>query len=125
MFEVLKNRLENARYTLEDAQKRIDWGVGNGKLTTEQADELIAIAQSHADATAVTVDVEEIAARQDALEGAILELAEIISGLMEVDAPDNNATVDTANNENSDAGANENQIVEGGATDGEIVSEAN
>lgn len=78
MYQVLKNRLLNATYTLADATARIEWGVAKGALTVAQAAELTGIAELHADPNATDVTLAEVAARQDQLEGAILELADLV-----------------------------------------------
>ncbi len=48
MKNVLKNYLENASFTLSDAQSRIDYNVNRGRITPEAAEELLVIAEQRA-----------------------------------------------------------------------------
>lgn len=100
MYITLYNWMANKAFTLADAEARISWAVANGKITTAQADELLAYAQTHAagktlddriadieaQATAtderigtVEADVTAVTAATDEL---VLVLADIIGGAM-------------------------------------------
>ena len=54
MYNTLYNWMANKAFTLADAEARISWTVANGKITTVQADELLAYANTHA--TGKTLD---------------------------------------------------------------------
>lgn len=68
MFEVLKNLLNTTVYTLDDAENRIDYAVARGRITPEQAEQLLTIAQSRAVAQEKTLE-----ARVEALENIVKE----------------------------------------------------
>lgn len=83
MFEVLKNRLETSAYTLASATARIDYLVAADKITPEEAATLLAIAKQRAVEEVLTV--EALAARLNALEGALMGRIDMIEGgLLEI-----------------------------------------
>lgn len=60
MKKVLKNFLNNGNYTIEDAQERIDYAVVNGKITVEEAEELLKIANKKATTKPINERMETI-----------------------------------------------------------------
>ena len=47
-YQVLLNYLENASYGIDSAAERIDFAVARGRITGTEAEELRAVAVSHA-----------------------------------------------------------------------------
>ena len=47
-YQVLLNYLENASYGIDSAEERIDFAVARGRITGTEAEELRAVAVSHA-----------------------------------------------------------------------------
>lgn len=66
MYEVMKNLFSTTTYTLEDAEGRIDYAVARGRITPEQAQELLTLAQAHAVVAEKTME-----ARMQAVEQAV------------------------------------------------------
>lgn len=76
MYDVLKQRLKEDTYTLEDAVERITYLTANGKITPSQAEELRALATSRAShPSAVEADVAELRTRVAGLEQGTQTLA--------------------------------------------------
>lgn len=100
MYNTLYNWMANKAFTLADAEARISWAVANGKITTVQADELLAYANTHATGKTLDdriVDIEAQATATDerigtveagvtavtaATDELVLALADIIGGTM-------------------------------------------
>ena len=79
MYEVLKNVLETTVYTLEDAEGRIDYAVARGRVTPEEASELLNLAAVHAVEPELTMEqrlaaLETKVEAQGAMEAALNEL---------------------------------------------------
>ena len=73
MYEVMKNLFTTTTYALDDAEGRIDYAVARGRITPEQAQELLTLAQTHAVDEGKTIE-----ARVSALEQTVnvdMELA--------------------------------------------------
>ncbi len=78
MYDVLKNYLTYGTYTPDDAKSRIDYGVAAGRITADQAAELLAIAEAHATRTPEVADkIAALETRVDGIETAMNALAGI------------------------------------------------
>lgn len=80
MFEVLRNFLTTASYTIEDGQGRIDYAVGRGKITPEQAQELAQIVETRGTPDAITP--KSLDERVSDIELAIIDLAGMVAALL-------------------------------------------
>lgn len=91
MYDVLKNYLTYGTYTLDDAKSRIDYGVAAGRITADQAAELLEIAAAHATRTPEIAD--KVAALETRVEG--IEVAmNVLAGIDEPENPDVTHTTD-------------------------------
>jgi chemotaxis regulatin CheY-phosphate phosphatase CheZ len=79
MYQVLRNYLENAAYTMDDARERINYAVSSGVITAAQAEELLTFAETHASGGTVGEKVRTLEERMDDVEAALVELAGIIA----------------------------------------------
>lgn len=78
MYDVLKNYLTYGTYALKDAKSRIDYGVAAGRITADQAAELLVIAEAHATQTPEVADkIAALETRVDGIETAMNALAGI------------------------------------------------
>lgn len=67
MKKVLKGFLTNGHYTIEDAQERIDYAVGKGKISAEEAEELLDIACKKATTKPISERMENVEKILDSL----------------------------------------------------------
>lgn len=62
-YQVLKNYLENAAYSIDDAKERIDFAVARGRITGDEAEELSGIATLHASEPPLAEQIRQLRAR--------------------------------------------------------------
>lgn len=87
MYEIFKNVIDSKEYSLDDILKKIDTKWVQSRLTDEQRDELILLAQTNADPiqsnAPLQKQIEEISKKQIALEDTVEKLSAMVQKIKE------------------------------------------
>ena len=87
MYEIFKNVIDSKEYSLDDILKKIDTKWVQSRLTDEQRDELILLAQTNADPiqsnAPLQKQIEEISKKQIALEDTVEKLSATVQKIKE------------------------------------------
>lgn len=87
MYEIFKNVIDSKEYSLDDILKKIDTKWVQSRLTDEQRDELILLAQTNADPiqsnAPLQKQIEDISKKQIALEDTVEKLSATVQKIKE------------------------------------------